>query len=393
MKQQKKMKLWQMLVISILTAFMIITVFLPAFSLNGKTVEKMTKKIPGGDLLAAMSEEDYASQFEEEIKEYEQETGVKISSISPFKIMTKSLEKLLAGNHPEATEELKENTMFSAIQKKYNLLRILLWIVYGLAFAVVLITLLGYFLQWNKKISLILSSVYGLLAAFLFGYLRFGLMRSIAKAAGSGLESVIGSEAGDITTSIISKVLSCFYSVSFLLAFITAILILIMSIVSILTGNRTLVDDTDIYTIPPTIADLNDNPGEITGFNPFPEIPKTEKVNFEPQPPQPKAAPAMGQVKCIKGVALNSGYRLPQDRKVIVGKSPQNATLVINNQNISNIHCSIRYNAGSNTYLVKDHSLNGTFVNGNRLPKDISMEYPAGTILSLADGSNEIKLG
>ena len=63
------------------------------------------------------------------------------------------------------------------------------------------------------------------------------------------------------------------------------------------------------------------------------------------------------------------------------------------NPNVSNVHCSIRYRANSNTYIVKDHSTNGTFVNGVRLQKDMEMQFPAGTVLQLADGSNEITLG
>lgn len=101
----------------------------------------------------------------------------------------------------------------------------------------------------------------------------------------------------------------------------------------------------------------------------------------------------VGKVLCTKGVAVGQGFKLPVDRKVIVGKSPSKANLVINNQNVSNIHCSIRYNAARNTYIVKDHSTNGTFVNGVRMAKEVPMEYPAGTILSLADGTNQITLG
>ena len=90
---------------------------------------------------------------------------------------------------------------------------------------------------------------------------------------------------------------------------------------------------------------------------------------------------------------MGQGYKLPADRKVIVGKSPQNATLVIHDPHVSNIHCSIRYRAETNSYIIKDHSTNGTFVNGIRLGKEVAVEYPAGTVLSLADGANKITLG
>ena len=108
---------------------------------------------------------------------------------------------------------------------------------------------------------------------------------------------------------------------------------------------------------------------------------------------QAQAAMRMGQVMCTKGAAEGQGFSLPEQSKVIVGKSNLNANLVINHPHVSNIHCSIRYKAATNTYVVKDHSMNGTFVNGTRMQKDVPMEFPAGTVLQLADGSNEIKLG
>ena len=67
--------------------------------------------------------------------------------------------------------------------------------------------------------------------------------------------------------------------------------------------------------------------------------------------------------------------------------------MVITGQYVSGLHCSVRYNAQRNTYIVKDHSSNGTYVNGLKLPKETEMEYPAGTTLVLADGSNKITLG
>lgn len=117
----------------------------------------------------------------------------------------------------------------------------------------------------------------------------------------------------------------------------------------------------------------------------------------EPTPvPAPASVPvqqAMGSVRCTEGAAKGQGFRLPEGRKVVVGKSPQRATLVINNPHISNVHCSIRYHADKNTYIVKDHSTNGTFVNGVGLQREVPVECPVGTVLSLADGKNKITLG
>lgn len=121
----------------------------------------------------------------------------------------------------------------------------------------------------------------------------------------------------------------------------------------------------------------------------------------QPQPmPQPQPSPqpmpqsnTMGQVRCIKGMAAGQGFRLPPNRKIVIGKNPSKATLVINESYVSNVHCTIQYNAGNNTYIVTDHSTNGTYVNGIKLQKDVPMAYPAGTVLMLVNSNIEIKLG
>ncbi len=111
-----------------------------------------------------------------------------------------------------------------------------------------------------------------------------------------------------------------------------------------------------------------------------------------PQMPSPQHLP-MGQVKCIKGTAAGQGFRIPANARVVVGKNPSKATLVINESYISNVHCTIQYNAGNNTYIVTDYSTNGTFANGIRLQKGVPMAYPAGTVLMLVNKNIEIKLG
>lgn len=402
MKQKKTMKLWQMLTIIILSVVMLVTMFLPAFRINGAAVSKMTKATMG-DLGELVSTE----QFDQQIKEYEEEHNVNISKISPLNIMTHSFAKLVGGDQitQEQIQEAKEDETFVKIEKKYNTLRIILWGIYLLALIVIAITILSFCLKWTKYASLIVSAVYGLFAAILFGYLRFGLMGSVAKAlsnavagsmdAGAGIAAGL---AGEMVKSIGAKTLSAFYSISFLLAFIIGLLILVMSVMFIFIGKAEVIDGVvPGFTPDDYEEDDYSEDNEREGFDGISGRGEDHKSvvfppNVNPVKLQKKQEP-MGQVRCIKGNAVTQGFSLPQDRKVIVGKSPQNANLIINNQNVSNIHCSIRYNAFNNTYIVKDHSANGTFVNGNRLMKDTAIEYPAGTVLSLADGSTEIMLG
>ena len=147
----------------------------------------------------------------------------------------------------------------------------------------------------------------------------------------------------------------------------------------------------ELCEIPSTTAEPAPIP--VTTAEPAPMPVTTAESSVSPIAPKVADVPPMGKVQCTKGAAVGQGFQLPQERKVVVGKNPQKANLVVNDQHISNIHCSIQYNPGNNTYSVIDHSTNGTFVNGIRMPKNVPTVYPAGTVLSLADGNNEITLG
>ena len=63
MEQRKTMKLWQMLVIVILSAGMLVTMFLPAFHFHGNAIKKMGNKLMQsagvlGDVLGAVASEE-----------------------------------------------------------------------------------------------------------------------------------------------------------------------------------------------------------------------------------------------------------------------------------------------------------------------------------------------
>ncbi len=111
--------------------------------------------------------------------------------------------------------------------------------------------------------------------------------------------------------------------------------------------------------------------------------------------PTPVVEPAgkrMGRVQCVAGDAAGKGFLLPEENMIIVGKDPGKCSLVIHSAYVSTVHCSIRYSASTDMYQVWDHSSNGTFVGSVRVPQT-GAQYPAGTVLSLADGANRIRLG
>lgn len=240
----------------------------------------------------------------------------------------------------------------------------------------------------------IISSGFGLIVSIIFAICRWGIPVKLIHNIGrfeDEIEKAFNNEgAGFLFDSeeIVKFIWKAIMGMGVMTCFILGILLLVMGIVTCVVGKASVVSGGDSsQPVGPVFPPIDPVP-----------LPPVPPVFISPQP-QPKPEPVMpvkpksGRVKCTQGVAIGQGFKLPEDRKVIVGKSPQNATLVIHDQHISNVHCSIRYREETDSYIVKDHSTNGTFVHGVRLGKDVAMEYPAGTVLSLADGTNKITLG
>ena len=96
MNGKKTMKAWQMIVAVVLLAAMMITLFLPAFQLNGKSFCKALEKVVSSKQLnkaandSGSSMDDFEREIDQEIQNLEQENNVKVSSISIGNIMVKS---------------------------------------------------------------------------------------------------------------------------------------------------------------------------------------------------------------------------------------------------------------------------------------------------------------
>lgn len=435
MKQKKTMKLWQMITLLILAVVILATMFLPAYHIDSDALKKGMEN--------AQIEEDYykndkardkdirwyAKKFNKALNREKKENGTDNASISSLKLMTNSLTDIrYNGKYDEEyTESEMGSKIYDALNKKHCMTKILLWIVYSLALVEMLTVILGYCLKWNKYIPLTISIIYGVFTSITFAILRFGTANGTEKKIGKLTETFIGYEFNNVDKA---KITSGFISYAFLMGLIAAVVFLIISIISMFAGNQIEMEYNDeangdsmdewdkdwnqartqMEPRPVPEQELKDSgySGDIHGVAPFGDknkrdadmsnqesltytIPSMVPVQESPAKPMIRS----GKVRCTKGMTSgSSGYSLSPDRKVIVGKSPHKANLVIvNNTHISNVHCTIRYDSTTDTYIVKDHSTNGTYVNGTRLQKEVSMKYPAGTVLSLADRSVEITLG
>lgn len=415
MKQKKTMKLWQMLALAGICLGLILNMFLPLWNISGTKLadwamdvvaEEAGKKIgssifSGGDIKKLL---EYASkgdvdlldkrikEFDDSMEEAEKKLGFNLASMSGFDILTLDVNVLLIGDKDYTKEDLEKYEqrlgesdlkVVEEVRENITNSKILFGIEYGLIAVMLILILLGFFFKWNKLINSIICAVFGGFTMTGYGKVWWGLPSYVLN------KFDLAEAAVEQSLPYVQSFWGAIVGIGVIVGFILGVLLLAMGLISCFVGRPQ--ESIDPFPLP--TPDPFPVPDPFPNPNPFPEPKPTPSPQPAPSPSPILTPQKAGRVKCTQGVAMGQGYKLPADRKVIVGKSPQNATLVIHDPHVSNIHCSIRYRAETDSYIIKDHSTNGTFVNGIRLGKDVAVEYPAGTVLSLADGANKITLG
>ena len=365
MNGKKTMKAWQMIVAVVLLAAMMITIFLPAFHINGKSFRKAVEKVVSGSQLdeaigglTGYSMDDLESEIDKALQEAEQENNVKVSSISVGNIMIKSADKFFGTDAEDADDEAT-----ASVKSGYNTGRIIFWIIYIAVILVIVLVILGFVLEWSKYIPLGITAGYSLVAAGIFGFLRFATPGMVAKSSAfSELFSQIPLSES-LMSSMASKMIACFYGPAFLVAMIIAILSLVWSVVCMFVGGSAkeevpvLVDGPGWQEPRPDYdpdwarkqRELEEKKRQEEIRRREEERLRREKEELERQKKEleekikAQQQPQMGQVVCIKGVAAGQGFSLPETAKIVVGKSRQNTNMLINSPMVSNVHCSIRY--------------------------------------------------
>jgi len=96
----------------------------------------------------------------------------------------------------------------------------------------------------------------------------------------------------------------------------------------------------------------------------------------------------------ISGEYSGAKFNLEGGEELRIGRDPKKANLVLSSANtsISGLHCSIRYNAAVNSYIVTDFSTNGTFINNEQIPREVAYSAAPGSVVRLAEGSMLLRL-
>ena len=432
---RKTIKLWQMLVMTGLLLGIVISMFIPVYQITAKKLTNITIqiiKMVGEETSKASDDEDdwlkssiykmmQSSTGQETIeKEYEKilenYEGDMPLSCSGFDLIRG---KLIQGDTRKQVEEVMEKDVddrsddeayLVAIYRMYKVVRIILTIVYLVPLLLVLVCILSFILKWSKFRIAVLGCIYSLVDIAIFSALYFFLSNMIGykiSSVLSKLEDMTGLFSEDLENSIMNelvlKVSKCYWtgvrSPGFLITALLGVGILAISVIIMVMNKTSHMQNFSRGNMNgmPTL-EPNPIPAPVPAPMPTP-VPNPIPAPTPAPNPMPASTPApmsqkiMGKVICTDGSSKGQGCRLPAENKLLIGTDPRKCSMVITGQYISGLHCSVRYNDQRNTYIVEDHSSNGTFVNGLRLPKDTAMEYPPGTTLVLADGSSKITLG
>lgn len=286
----------------------------------------------------------------------------------------------------------------------HSKLQTILCSIYILAVALLIFVIVSFCIKMDKRIPLSISAVYGVFVAISCFVLHSESLKKLYEILCEPINKAISTYKTELGVSMASAtdlgfeyLFDPIKSYGYLFAVVVSALITLVSIIAIFVKDSQVAyaNEEIIYTPPQVVQEqiIYTPPQEI-----YEDRKKAEEVvrTMKEQQEQKNSVaikPPMGIVQCISGVAAGQGFQLPADSKLIVGKSPKRANFIINDAHVSNIHCSIRYNPGDGMYIVKDHSSNGTYVNGMRLQKEVPVMLPAGAVIMLANQNNQIKLG
>lgn len=126
----------------------------------------------------------------------------------------------------------------------------------------------------------------------------------------------------------------------------------------------------------------------------MPPVQPAQHVQSNVQVTPPVSYGQKAAIEGIKGEYKGAEIDLEPNEKLIIGRDPTSCNIVVSSENkdISRMHCSVWYDPEKDAFKVMDTSSNGTFVGGQRLPRDKKVQVPDNTIISLGGGENQFIL-
>ncbi len=110
----------------------------------------------------------------------------------------------------------------------------------------------------------------------------------------------------------------------------------------------------------------------------------------------PGRAAGLGRISALNGTYKDAVFEINDMEEVAFGRENPECQIVFNqyDTDVSHKHCTVRFNARDCTYIVTDHSKNGTFTSeDHRLQLGVPVVLQAGTIIFLGSRKNMFRLG
>lgn len=117
------------------------------------------------------------------------------------------------------------------------------------------------------------------------------------------------------------------------------------------------------------------------------QLPALARAAVTPHPSE-----AVGALFGMAGTYRGCRVMIGSGECVVIGRDKAAADIVLKSAKISRQHCVVAYDAKAQAYSVLDVSRNGVAADGKRLTAGRQYTMYAGTILKLADGSEQFKL-
>lgn len=103
-----------------------------------------------------------------------------------------------------------------------------------------------------------------------------------------------------------------------------------------------------------------------------------------------------GRMSALSGMYAGAVFSMKDNEDLTFGRDPMRCQIIFDDKSpeVSKCHCSVRYSAMGNKYIVTDYSKNGTFTDDNRrLQPNMPVALPAGATIYLGSRKNSFRLG
>ena len=103
-----------------------------------------------------------------------------------------------------------------------------------------------------------------------------------------------------------------------------------------------------------------------------------------------------GSLIGVSGMYIGATIGIPRGEEIVIGRDSAMSHVIVdqNADKISRKHCGIRFDPSDGMYSVTDYSSNGTFKeDGSRLPSNITVTIPRGTVIVLGSRQTSFRLG